>query len=279
MVPADKKIYALRDASGTVPSIQLITASILSKKLAESLDALILDVKFGCAAFMQTKADAKKLAHAMVTLGNQCGTNTRAVLTDMNTPLGRAAGNWLEVKESVECLENKGPNDLHELVLDCTAHLLVQTKKTKPLSAARKLAENCLQSGDPRKKWDEMIVAQGADLKAFNRKLELDSTAKVVVELKAEKAGFVARCDARIIGEVIRDIGGGRLTKESKINYDAGLDRIAKPGERIEKSGPLCRLHTADLAQAKSVIARLKTAFEISPRNISAPKLVHEVIG
>ena len=108
MVPADKKIYALRDASGTVPSITLITASILSKKLAESLDALILDVKFGSAAFMQTKADARKLAQAMVALGNECGTNTRAILTDMNTPLGRAAGNWLEVKEGVACLEPRG---------------------------------------------------------------------------------------------------------------------------------------------------------------------------
>src|SRR6266704_3489424 len=105
MVPADKLLYALRDVTGTVPSIPLITASILSKKLAESLDALILDVKFGCAAFMQTKADARKLAKAMVALGNDCGTNTRAILTDMNTPLGRAAGNWLEVKESVACLE------------------------------------------------------------------------------------------------------------------------------------------------------------------------------
>ena len=186
MVPADKKIYALRDASGTVPSIPLITASILSKKLAESLDALILDVKFGCAAFMQTKADARKLAKAMVALGNQCGTNTRAILTDMNTPLGRAAGNWLEVKESVECLEagradlpvsqaaqQRGPTDLRSLVLDCAAHLLVQTGKSKSLAAARKLAEDCLNSGEPRKKWDEMIAAQGADLNAFNRKLAL----------------------------------------------------------------------------------------------------------
>jgi pyrimidine-nucleoside phosphorylase len=279
MVPADKKIYALRDASGTVPSIQLITASILSKKLAESLDALILDVKFGCAAFMQTKSDAKKLATAMVTLGNQCGTNTRAILTDMNTPLGRAAGNWLEVKESVECLENKGPSDLHELVIDCAAHLLVQTKKAKSLPAARNLAQGCLQSGAPRKKWDEMIVAQGADLEAFNRKLELDSTAKVVVEVKSDKAGFISKCDARIIGEVIRDIGGGRLTKESKINFDVGVDRIAKPGEEVGKSGTLCRLHAADVSQAKSAVARLKTAFEISARKVSMPKLVHEVIG
>jgi pyrimidine-nucleoside phosphorylase len=279
MVPADKKIYALRDASGTVPSIQLITASILSKKLAESLDALILDVKFGCAAFMQTKADAKKLAQAMVALGNQCGTNTRAILTDMNTPLGRAAGNWLEVEEGVNCLENKGPNDLRELVMDCAAHLLVQSKKSKSLSAARTLANACLQSGAPRKKWDEMIAAQGADLKAFNKKLLLDSTAKVVVEVKAEKSGFISKCDARVIGEAIRDLGGGRLTKESAINYNVGVDRIAKPGERVKKFGGLCRVHAEDSTSARTAVARLQTAFAISAKKIPAPKLGPEIIG
>src|SRR5688572_24206778 len=210
MVPADKKLYALRDITGTVPSIQLITASILSKKLAESLQALILDVKFGCAAFMQTKADARKLAKAMVTLGNQCGVNTRAILTDMDTPVGRAAGNWLEVKESVDCLDGKGPTDLRLLVIDCAAHLLVQTSKSKSLAAARQQAETCLDSGAPRRKWDEMLQAQGADLAAFNRKLANDKTAAVVVELKAKRSGFVARCDARILGEAIRDLGGGR---------------------------------------------------------------------
>jgi pyrimidine-nucleoside phosphorylase len=274
MVPADKKIYALRDASGTVPSIPLITASILSKKLAESLDALILDVKFGCAAFMQTKADARKLAKAMVALGNDCGVNTRAILTDMNVPLGRAAGNWLEVKESVVCLEigradlpvsqaaqQRGPTDLGELVIDSAAHLLVQTRKSKSLAAARKVAENCLNSGEPRKKWDDMIVAQGADLKAFNRKLALDSTAQVTAELKSAKSGYISKCNARVIGEVIRDLGGGRLTKDSVINYDVGVDRIAKPGERVEKSGVLCRVHAADEAQAEAAVARLKAAF------------------
>ena len=292
---------------GTVPSIQLITASILSKKLAENLDALILDVKFGCAAFMQTKADARKLAQAMVALGNQCGTNTRAILTDMNTPLGRAAGNWLEVKESVACLEPRSsrreeahtkseirnPNseisqslltsaatsdDLRTLVLDSAAHLLVQTKKSKSLAAARKLAEDGLNSGEPRRKWDEMIVAQGADLKAFNQKLAQDSTAEVVVEVKSAKAGFISKCDARIIGEVIRDIGGGRLTKESTINFDVGVDRLAKPGERVEKSGRLCRVHAADAAQAKAAIVRLKTAFEISARRPAQIPLIVEII-
>jgi thymidine phosphorylase len=257
---------------------------------------------------MQTKGDARKLAKAMVVLGNECGTNTRAILTDMNTPLGRAAGNWLEVKESVACLEPRSSrreeahfnfrfpisdsrffsqslltsaataDDLRSLVLDCAAHLLVQTKKSKSLVAARKLAENCLDSGEPRRKWDEMLVAQGADLKAFNQKLLRDSTAPVVVELKSSRAGFISKCDARIIGEVIRDLGGGRLTKDSQINYDVGVDQIAKPGERVEKSGTLCRLHAADLAQAKLAAARLKTAFEISAKPPKKIPLVAEII-
>ncbi len=300
MVPADKKLYALRDVSGTVPSIPLITASILSKKLAESLDALVLDVKFGCAAFMQTKADARKLAKTMVALGNECGVNTRAMLTDMNTPLGHAAGNWLEVKESVAVLDcrtgvapvsnlkfknmetGKMPvlrrDDLLDLVLDCAAHLLVQTGKAGSLAIARKQAESCLTSGAPRKKWDEMLIAQGADLKAFNKKLALDHAAPVVVELKAEKPGFVSKCDARLIGEAIRDLGGGRLTKESGINYNVGIDRLAKSGERVEKLGVLCRAHAADSAQARGAIARLKTAFEISEKRPGRTPLVVEVI-
>jgi len=299
MVPADRKIYALRDVSGTVPSIPLITASILSKKLAESLDALVLDVKFGCAAFMQTRADARKLARAMVSLGNECGVNTRAILTDMNTPLGRAAGNWLEVKESVAMLDRRtgvAPvsiseensetgrmpvlrcDDLRTLVLDCAAHLLVQTGKAESLAAARRQAENCLDSGTPRKKWDEMLAAQGADLRTFNRKLALDHTAPVVVKVKAGKSGYVSRCDARLIGEVIRDLGGGRLTKESRLNYDVGVDQLAKPGERVEKSGVLCRVHAADSASAETASVRLKTAFEILAKRPSPTPLVAEII-
>jgi thymidine phosphorylase len=124
-----------------------------------------------------------------------------------------------------------------------------------------------------------MIVAQGADLKAFNRKLALDSTAKVIAEVKSEKTGYVSKCDARIIGEVIRDLGGGRLTKDSVINFDVGVDQIAKPGERVEKSGTLCRIHAADSAQAKTAVARLKTAFKISPRKFSVAPLIQEIIS
>ncbi len=311
MVPADKKLYALRDVTGTVPSIPLIVASILSKKLAENLEALVLDVKFGSAAFMQNKADARKLAQAMVKLGNECGVSTRALLTNMDTPLGCAAGNWLEVKESVACLEsrtgfqpvprahrreqseNSSPtssakagwkpallcDDLRSVVLDCAAHLLVQTRKTKSLAIARQMAEDCLNSGAPRRKWDEMIVAQGADLKAFNKKLSRDSTAPVVIELKSPRAGFISRCDARIIGEVVRDIGGGRLTKESVINHDVGVDRIAKPGERVKKNSILTRIHAADRAQAEAARVRLKTAFEISAGPPKIAPLISEVIA
>jgi pyrimidine-nucleoside phosphorylase len=278
MVPADKKIYALRDASGTVPSIPLITASILSKKLAESLEALVLDVKFGCAAFMPTRVDARKLAKAMVALGKACGVNTRAILTDMNTPLGCAAGNWLEVKESVACLEGKGPADLRELVITFATHLLMQTDRSKSSAAARRLAEECLNSGGPRRKWDEMLAAQGANLAAFDKKLALDHTAAVSVELKSPRGGFVSKCDARIIGEIIRDLGGGRLTKESAIHHDVGVDRLAKPGEAVRKNSILARLHAAGQSQARSACARLKTAFEISAKPAKAVPLVPEII-
>ena len=299
MVPADKAIYALRDVTATVPSIPLIVASILSKKLAEGLNALVLDVKFGVAAFMQTQEKARELAQTLVALGNESGVNTRALLTDIHTPLGRAAGNWLEVKESIACLESnlvgtrstashsRGkstdavecvPADLKELVLACAAHLLVQTGKAKTLDAAVQQAADCLASGKPREKWNEMLAAQGADLAAFDRKLALDHTAPVVVELKAPASGFVSLCDARIIGEVVRDLGGGRFTKESSINYDVGVDKIAKPAEPIKAGGLLARIHATDLAQAEAAGARLGTAFEISAQPPAPSPLIADII-
>ena len=286
MVPADKRLYALRDVTATVPSIPLIVASILSKKLAEGLDALILDVKFGAAAFMPTLPKARELARAMVALGTKCGVTTRALLTNMDVPLGRAAGNWLEVKESVACLESSpvtpicqrsaagGPplpalqptTDLRSLVVDCAAHLLVQTRRAKTLDSARRQTEACLASGQPRRKWDEMLAAQGADLDAFYRKLARDHTAAAVVDLKAPKSGFVSACDARLLGEVIRDLGGGRLTKESTINYDVGVDRLAKPGEKASAGATLARIHAASPQQAAAARDRLRPAFQLSAR-------------
>jgi thymidine phosphorylase len=240
---------------------------------------MILDVKFGCAAFMQTKPEARKLAKAMVTLANDCGVNTRAVLTGMDVPLGRAAGNWLEVKESVACLENQASaDDLRRLVLHCAAHLLVQTRKAKSLGAAEKMAEACFNSGAPRAKFDEMLRAQGADLKAFNKKLLLDAIAPAAIELKSPRGGFVSRCDARIIGEAVRDLGGGRLTKDAAIHYDVGIDRMMKPGERVEKNSPLARIHATSKARADAVICRLQSAFEISTTKPKAPPLIAKII-
>ena len=298
MVPADKKIYALRDASGTVPSIPLITASILSKKLAENLDALVLDVKFGCAAFMPTRVAARRLARAMVALGSRCGTPTRALLTDMNTPLGRAAGNWLEIKESVACLEpgsgrTREPaarrpagslakaqpiDDLRTLVVECAAHLLVQTKQAGTLGRARKTAENCLNTGAPRQKWDEMLVAQGADLRAFDAKLKRDSTAGFVAAVTAVKGGYVSRCNARIIGETIRDLGGGRLVQDALVNHAVGVDQLVKPGENVERGGVLCRVHAVDAAQARVAVKRLQAAFQLSKNRPETQPLVVEII-
>jgi pyrimidine-nucleoside phosphorylase len=278
MIPADRKLYALRDATGTVPSIPLITASILSKKLAEGLGALVMDVKFGAAAFMPSLEQARALAESIVRLARDCGVNTRALLTDMDTPLGHAAGNWLEVKESVDCLEGRGPDDLRELVLECAASLLIQTGRAATAADARQQAAACLDSGAPRARWDALLAAQGADLEAFRRKLADDVAAPAVVEARSPCAGFVHRCDARVIGEVVRDLGGGRQTKESVINPDVGVDRIVKPGERVEAGAALCRVHAATPEAAAQAVARLQAAFTVEPGPSPLAKRIAEVV-
>ncbi len=274
MIPADKLLYALRDVTATVPSIPLITASILSKKLAEGLDALIMEVKFGSAAFMTSRDQARDLAWSIVSLAIECGVMTRALLVDMSAPHGRAAGNWLEVREAIHCLEGTGPADVQTLVTECAASLLVQTGKSHGLAAARQTVAACLASGAPRRKWDELITAQGADLDAFQAKLQLDHTAPVVRECFAEADGFVVRCDARIIGEIVRDLGGGRMTKASVIQPDVGVDALLKPGEPVRSGEVLGRIHATTLEQAESACARLHAAFTIAAQ----PPFEHPLI-
>ncbi|MFM8470823.1 MAG: thymidine phosphorylase [Limisphaerales bacterium] len=264
MIPADKLLYALRDVTATVPSIPLITASILSKKLAEGLDALIMEVKFGPAAFMSTRERARELAASIVSLATECGVKTRALLVDLSAPHGRAAGNWLEVKEAVDCLAGHGPADLQTLVLECAASLLVQTGKSPSLVHARQTALDCLRSGAPRRKWDELIAAQGADLDAFRAKLQQDHTAPVVLECRSDEDGFINHCDAKIIGEIVRDLGGGRMTKASVIQPDVGVDQLAKPGEEVRQGAVLGRIHAVTAEQAEAACVRLKTAFACS---------------
>ena len=259
MAPADKRLYALRDVTATVPSISLITASILSKKLAEGIQALVLDVKYGRAAFMQNGEQAQELADSMVRLGTECGVKVHALLNPMDVPLGCAAGNWVEVQESVECLQGRGPNDLRELVIECAAQLLLLTGRSANVEAARAEAIKCLLSGAAHERWRAMLEAQGADLATLDKKLAQPSTA---IEVKSDRSGRITDCNARIIGEVIRDLGGGRIHKDSLINHAIGLDRIAKPGDPIESGSALCRVHGVHSLPA-NMRSRLMAAFTI----------------
>ena len=268
IAPADKALYALRDVTGTVPSVPLITASILSKKLAENLNALVMDVKFGVAAFMHTRDDARALARSIVDLATECGVQTTALLTGMDTPIGRTAGNWLEVKESIACLEGAGPADLEELVIACAAQL-------PGCDAERATAE--LSSGRPREKFNEMLVTQGANLTVFETKLKQDITAPVVREFHASGKGYLAKCDARVIGEVVRDLGGGRQRKEAKIQPDVGLDQMLKPSEAIDR--PLCRIHARTEADADMAAERLAGAFDITDEKTAPFDLICEMLG
>ena len=277
MVPADKALYALRDVTGTVSSVPLITASILSKKLAEGLDCLLLDVKFGAAAFMKNQAQARRLAKTMVRLANECGVKTRALLTDMNVPLGRAVGNWLEVREVVECLEGRGPADLEQLVVECAAQLLLQARRARTIGNARTSAREMLRSRKPLQKWEDMITAQGGDLSAYHDRLRGD-TARVSVEIHAEASGFVNQCDARLIGEVVRDLGGGRMRKDSRIDPWVGIDRLAKPGDRVERGGVLCRIHANSDEQAREAQDRIKSTCKIGKRRQRTQPLIRAVI-
>jgi thymidine phosphorylase len=262
MVPADKALYALRDVTGTVPSIPLITASILSKKLAEGLDCLLLDVKFGTAAFMQTEPQARELATNMVQLANQCGVKTRALVTDMNVPLGRCAGNLLEVREAVECLECRGPADLEQLVVESAAHLLTLTNQCADQKSARNRALETLRSRKPLAKWKKMLAAQGGDINAYHKEVT-HGFAPVIIEVRSDRGGFVQQCDARMIGEVVRDLGGGRMRKDAQINPLVGVDQIAKPGEGISRNAVLCRVHAATERDADVAGERIKSDFSI----------------
>jgi len=262
MVPADRRLYALRDVTGTVPSMDLIVASILSKKLAEGLEALVLDVKHGSGAFMQDEASARRLARLLVELARSCGVRTRALLTDMNAPLGRSAGNWLEVKESVACLSGGGPADVRDIVVECAAQLLAETGKEPDESAARDRALAELESGRPLVRWNQMLEAQGADLARLAECLCADSLAPCVGEVRARRPGWVARCDGRRVGEAVRELGGGRLVPGATVDPRVGVDRMAKPGEHLDQGDLVCRVHAADHAGLRRGMERMEEAVE-----------------
>ncbi len=235
LVPADRKLYALRDVTATVPSIPLITGSIMSKKLAEGLDALVLDVKFGSGAFMKTEALARELARSLVDTGKRMGVATTALLTDMNQPLGRMAGNAVEVDESVAALEGRGPADLMEVTVKLAAELLVLTRKAATLDTACADSQQTIDSGQAREKFAEMVRAQGGDLEA-PRPIAPAS------EVTAARGGYVGAIDAEKVGQAIIAMGGGRKQLGDKLDFSTGVEMLVRLGDRIEAGQALARV-------------------------------------
>lgn len=240
--PADKKLYALRDVTGTVPSIPLITASILSKKLAEGLDRLILDVKYGSGAFMKTEAAAHDLAQSMVQTGRALGVRASVHLNRMDEPTGEAAGNALEVAEAVRCLKGEGPPDLEKIVLDLSAAVSI---------SSREHLHQLLHSGAAWTKFQQMVTAQGGDAAALERMTEVHR-APVIREVRAQHAGMLTRMDARAIGQAVLELGAGRARAGDSIDFAVGCDQMAKTGRQVSTGDVLIRIHARSPSAAEA---------------------------
>src|SRR5216110_429484 len=251
--PADKKLYALRDVSGTVPSQPLIVASIMSKKLAENLDRLVLDVKFGSGAFMKTKKEAEQLAGAMTTVGGLMGVKVAHLLSPMDEPLGRAVGNALEVAECVEVLQGGGPKDVAELVLDLAEQ--VSTAKRSQLA-------DWLKDGTAWKKFISMVYAQDGDASTLEKLGEVHR-APIIHPVLAKSAGKVKKMDAETIGRVSLLLGGGRKTADDAIDFAVGVSGIRKIGERVEKDEPLLLIHARNDQSLQLVKPLIEKAVEV----------------
>ena len=248
--PADKKLYALRDVTGTVPSQALIVASIMSKKLAENLDRLVLDVKFGRGAFMKTKAEAEELAAAMTSVGERMGVKMSHLLSAMDEPLGRAVGNALEVAECVEILQGEGPGDLIKLILD----LAVKVSKTPRAELAARLSD-----GRAWKKFIALVYAQDGDATTLEKLLKLHK-APVITPFPAKKSGAVKQMDAELIGRASVLLGGGRQKASDDIDFAVGFSAIRKIGEKVERNEPLLMIHARDESSVEAILPLLKKA-------------------
>jgi pyrimidine-nucleoside phosphorylase len=252
--PADKKLYALRDVTGTVPSIALITASIMSKKLAESLDRLVLDVKYGSGAFMQTKQDAEALAASMIAVGKEMGVEVAAVLNPMHEPLGRAVGNSLEVIESLETLEGGGPADLREIVLDLAG---------KIAGVPRVELERHLDDGSARRRFSQLVAAQGGNPEDLHRMDEIHQ-APVIRDVIASAGGVVSQVDAGLVGQAALQLGAGRAKASDPVDFAVGFDRIVKIGETIHAGQAVCRIHARTAVDFDMAEAMIEKAVKIS---------------
>jgi pyrimidine-nucleoside phosphorylase len=279
IAPADKKMYALRDVTGTVESPGLICASIMSKKLAEGIDALVLDVKTGSGAFMKKIEDAANLAELLVETGKRMGKNVVALITDMNQPLGRKAGNAMEVVESIEILGGNGPADLRELCLELSAWMFLLGERVTTLDEGKRVAADMIASGQAREKFREIVGLQGGDVGVVDDPRRL-AHARQTLDVKSASSGYVSAIQCEQLGMACVVLGGGREKKEDKIDPAVGLEFHKRIGEAVERGEPLCTLHynaETRLAEARRLA---ETAYRIEPEHPKTiPPLIHRVIG
>lgn len=276
LAPADKKIYALRDVTATVDSIPLIASSIMSKKIASGARNIVLDVKVGSGAFMKDIESARELARCMVTIGKDCGRNVRAILTNMDIPLGCAVGNSLEVIESIEILQGKGDPKLLDICCTLAAHMVSMAVGTDEKEALD-MAYKSIEDGSALAKFREWIAAQGGDAGVIDD-TSLFEKASVEREVKAAKSGYIAKMDAEKIGSICVNLGGGRKTKEDKIDYSAGIIFVKKTGERVEAGEAIARLYTNNENAVKIAEKDFLEAVEIADVKPEQMPLIHDVV-
>ena len=276
LAPADKKLYALRDVTGTVDSMPLIAGSIMSKKLASGADSIVLDVKTGSGAFMKTLEDSEALAKEMVSIGTNLGRNTVAVISDMNQPLGFEVGNANEIKEAAEILQGKKVMDLRKLSLEIASHMTLLAEVFDTYEEAYEALEQNLENGKAFQALRTLVQAQGGDVGMIDN-LDLLPQAKFDVEVKAEKDGYVSAIDAESIGVAAMYLGAGRATKEDQINHGVGITLKKKIGDKVSASEPLVVLHS-DEQMPDASIQKVKEAYTISEEEVLAPELIHKVI-
>ncbi|MCI2897737.1 pyrimidine-nucleoside phosphorylase [Staphylococcus hominis] len=275
LTPADKKLYALRDVTGTVNSIPLIASSIMSKKIAAGADAIVLDVKTGNGAFMKTLEDAEALAHAMVSIGNNVGRNTMAIISDMSQPLGRAIGNALELKEAIDTLNGQGPEDLTELVLTLGSQMVVLAERASTLEEARQLLNEAIENGSALDKFKTFLENQGGDASVVDSP-ELLPTAEYQIDYKAKSSGVVSELIANEIGVASMMLGAGRQTKEDDIDLSVGIVLNKKVGDNVNEGESLLTIHS-NRENVDDVIKKLDESIEIKAQ-AKTPTLIHKII-
>src|SRR5215813_12782315 len=278
LAPADGKLYALRDVTATVESIPLISSSIMSKKLAEGIDALVLDVKVGSGAFMKKQVDARRLAQTMVGIGRRMDKKVQALITDMNQPLGFAIGNALEIMEASQTLQNAGPDDLTKLSLELAAHMIHLGKKAGTLDEARRLAEKHLVDGTGYKKFKQVVAAQGGNAQALD-KFELLPNATGMREVTSPRAGYITSINAEDIGVASNMIGAGRDRKEDSIDPAVGIILEVKVGEKVDAGSVLCRLYYTKEDRVEEAADMVEDAFRISGTRPEVRELILEVVS